>query len=210
MDKFDNSNFLKIGLLGGTFDPIHMGHIHIALQAKKHLSLDRVDFIVSKSHPFKENSVFLDAKKRFELLKEALSPYKNFLASSVEIDREGVSYSYLTAMDYKKLYPKSKLFWIMGSDAFSSITKWENYREFLNLVSLVLYPRDTEELWVTPENDSINSAEIIKLNEKTIDISSTKLKKLLENKENHSNTLVKLDGLIPNNIKGRVFQFYSS
>ncbi len=132
----------KLGLLGGTFDPIHNAHIEIALLAKQRHDLDEVHFIVAKDPPLKEH-VVLDAENRFQLAVKALESYTGLIASRVELDRPGKSYTYLTIEDYKKLFPEAELFWIMGEDAFSNLEKWKNYDYLKENLNFLVFPRTT-------------------------------------------------------------------
>lgn len=143
MDKLDKAQ--RLGLLGGTFDPIHNAHIEIALIAKQQHNLDAVHFIVAKDPPTKDQ-VVLDAEKRFDLVSKALAAYEDLEASRVELDRSGKSYSYLTVQDYKKRFPDAELFWIMGEDAFDSLPEWKNFDYLKENLRFIVFNRTDSDL----------------------------------------------------------------
>lgn len=95
---------MKIGILGGTFNPIHNMHINIAVEAKKQINLDKVIFITSAVPPHKENSDILSGEVRNEMVKLAIAEYEGFEASRIEIDRIGKSYTYYTLLELREEY----------------------------------------------------------------------------------------------------------
>jgi nicotinate-nucleotide adenylyltransferase len=136
MDKSD-----KIGLLGGTFDPIHNGHIEMALYAQAHFQLDKIFFITAKNPPFKSQTVLLPANFRHRLAELAISNYPNFFASPVELNREGVSYAYQTVEYFKSQNPDAELFWIMGMDAYQTLDQWKNSDYIKSQVKFIVFAR---------------------------------------------------------------------
>ncbi|MBT6842320.1 MAG: nicotinate-nicotinamide nucleotide adenylyltransferase [Candidatus Melainabacteria bacterium] len=129
----------KIGLLGGSFDPVHKAHIEIAQDAMTKLGLDEVHFILTKEAPHK--TTVLSPEKRFELLSIALQDQAGLIPSRIELDRAGVSYSYLTVEDYKKQFPDTELFWILGEDAFAGLEQWQNYDYLAKNLEFMVFPR---------------------------------------------------------------------
>jgi nicotinate-nucleotide adenylyltransferase len=146
MDKSDNSAELQsIGLFGGSFDPIHMGHIKMALTAIDQYGLEKVFFITAKSSPFKLTVTKLDAQKRHELVELALQNYSNLYASKLELEREGeVSYSSDTIQEFKTLFPNARLFWIIGEDAFSRLEEWKDYQWIIQNIEFLVFRREQE------------------------------------------------------------------
>ncbi|MDD9897951.1 MAG: nicotinate-nucleotide adenylyltransferase [Candidatus Melainabacteria bacterium] len=131
---------VKLGLLGGSFDPIHRAHIVIAKQAQERLGLDQVHFIVAKEAPHKP--LVLDADKRYELVAKALEEETTLVPSDIELKREGVSYSYLTVEDYKAKYPEAELVWILGEDAFAELEGWKYYDYLAANLEFYVVPRE--------------------------------------------------------------------
>jgi len=141
MDKSD-----KIGLFGGTFDPIHNGHIEMALYAQAHFKLDKIFFVTAKNPPFKSQTVLLPADFRHQLTELAISDYPNFSASSVELNREGVSYACQTVEYYRSQNPNAELFWIMGLDAYNNLDQWKNSDYIKSQVKFIVFARGPKSL----------------------------------------------------------------
>lgn len=207
----------KLALFGGTFDPIHWGHIWMAELAIQQFDLDRVDFIVAKDQPVKRDSVKLSAEKRYHLVKLALddynknwSPLKNLvlmMGSDIELKREGLSYSYLTIEDYKLAQPQAKLYWLMGYDAYQNLHKWKNFDKLSKQIKFIVCPRllGQED---DPRNFELNQKVDAKLlDTKLIDISSCELRKYLST--NPDQPQDNLKDLVPNTIKDLVVDYYS-
>lgn len=132
----------RLGLLGGSFDPIHLGHINMGLRALEEFKLDKVFYITAKNSPFKINKSFLDSEKRHQLVEKALRDYPSLIPSRIELDRdEEVSYTYQTIEEYKKLYPEAELFLLMGEDAFASLTKWKNFDWIIHNIQFIVFRR---------------------------------------------------------------------
>jgi nicotinate (nicotinamide) nucleotide adenylyltransferase len=141
MDKSD-----KIGLFGGTFDPIHNGHIEMALYAKLHFQLSKIFFITAKEPPFKSKTVFFPANIRHHLTEKAISEYPDFLPSPVELNREGISYAYQTVEYYRSQNPNAELFWIMGLDAYNNLDQWKNSDYIKSQVKFIVFARGPKSL----------------------------------------------------------------
>jgi len=131
---------LKIGLLGGTFDPIHNGHLYIAKEVLKKLFLDKVIFVPANVPPNKENALFSPANIRFEMVKKSITPFSNFEISDEEIKRQGVSYTIDTLKNFKKKL-KAELFLIMGMDQLLAFHTWKNYELICDYAKLVVINR---------------------------------------------------------------------
>ena len=185
----------KIGMFGGTYDPIHTGHIKIAKEAMEELKLDSIFFIPTGKSYFKDH--VLGAEIRLNMLKEALKDYPEFQISECEIHRTGNTYTIDTIKYFKEEYPDAKLYFIMGMDSFRLFHKWKNYEDILDLSSIVIAPRMEmpsanthdgiiDNLDVSDEdylNDMINKhpdADIINLDMDLINISSTDLRDKLK------------------------------
>ena len=133
---------MKIGILGGTFDPIHNGHLHLARQALKRLSLDKVIFVPAHLPPHKKNSKIAPAHHRYGMVKLAINNTKVFEISDVEIKRKGRSYSVETLKQLKRRFgPRVQIFFITGSDSLEDIESWKNLREILRLCRFVIVKR---------------------------------------------------------------------
>ena len=199
MDKFDKVNsyhLSAIGLLGGTFDPIHNAHIEIASIAQEKFHLDMVYFIVAKDPPVKDH-VVLDAEKRFDLVLKALEPYEFLQASRLELDRPGKSYSYLTVEDYKKQFPDVELFWIMGEDAFAGLSEWKNYDYLEKNLSFIVFSRAGSR---KPEAEGLSDLRTHHMLNFNLDLSSTLLRKGIRE--------FRLEPGVPDKIREKVSEYY--
>ncbi len=118
----------RIGLFGGTFDPIHMGHLQAAKSVKNGYGLDNIFFIPSAIPPHKKRSHVTGAKDRLEMLRLALVDISEFLISDTELKRKGPSYTIDTVRHFISVYPKKTAFYlIIGHDAFLEIDTWKSY-----------------------------------------------------------------------------------
>ena len=125
MNKKD-MNKKKIGILGGTFDPIHLGHLIIAEQARDQYGLDQVLLIPSGHSYFKDNRAqkVLPALTRLEMTRKAVSDYPPFEVSDIEVRRSGNTYTYETLEELADLHPEAELYFIVGADTVCSMSTW--------------------------------------------------------------------------------------
>jgi nicotinate-nucleotide adenylyltransferase len=132
----------RIGVLGGTFDPIHLGHLEAATAARIRLSLDRVILVPSRMPPHRNIEPRASVYHRFAMTALAANSRDRLLVSDLELRRDGQSYtaSTLDAL-HGEGYPASQLFFIIGADAFSEIETWHDYPRVLSLSNFVVVPR---------------------------------------------------------------------
>ncbi len=116
----------KIGILGGSFDPIHQGHLNIAESARAEFSLDEVWFIPAGHSPNKEESSMTAAKVRAEMTALALLDYPYFKMSPMEIEAQGTSYTYRTLTKLCERYPDVQFYFIMGADSLDYLEEWKH------------------------------------------------------------------------------------
>jgi nicotinate-nucleotide adenylyltransferase len=131
----------KIGILGGSFNPIHLGHLIIAQNALEELHLDKVIFIPTNITPLKTRSALIDPRHRLNMIKLAIKGNKGFAVSDIEIRRGGISYTIDTLSLLKKKYPYAKLFLIIGSDSLKILKKWKDLKGIQKLCRIVLARR---------------------------------------------------------------------
>src|ERR1039457_1569824 len=115
---------MKIGLFGGSFDPVHLGHLLVAQAAIEELGLDKLFFIPAAQSPFKPENQPAPVAVRLRLLRLALSGRTNCEIDEQEIRRGGVSYTIDTLRDYAERFPGAKLFYLIGADHAAKLDKW--------------------------------------------------------------------------------------
>ncbi len=137
---------MQIGILGGTFNPVHFGHLLIAEGIREEFKLDKILFIPANIPPHKEFKANIETKDRLLLLKEAIKDNPYFELSEIEIERGGVSYTIDTVKYlYETMQISGKIHVIIGSDLIPAIDKWKDYRKLLELAQMVVYKRGSIE-----------------------------------------------------------------
>ena len=142
IEKSDGENGKKIGLMGGTFDPIHYGHLFIAEEARTRCGLEKVLFFPNNQPAHREGKdAYADAETRFELMRRGIESNPYFEASRVEIDRSGPSYAFDTIQHFQREYPAAELFFIVGADSINDILTWHRGAELFELCRFVAASR---------------------------------------------------------------------
>jgi len=139
-DKFDRS-VRRLGVFGGTFDPVHNTHLDIAHAAQNHSRLDRVLFVVSARPPHKETGVYATPEERYAMVCAALEDRPALEPSRLELDRPGHSYTCDTLRRLHTRYPDTALFLILGFDSLVDLPNWKAPEEILALARLLVVPR---------------------------------------------------------------------
>ncbi len=132
---------MKIGILGGTFNPIHIGHLILAEEAREKLGLDGVIFVPTFLPPHKDNSDIASAQARFAMTKLAISGNRYFSVSDMEIKRDGRSYTIDTLKEFKKKHPQDELYFIIGSDLLQYLDDWKDVGEIIRMVNFIVATR---------------------------------------------------------------------
>lgn len=132
---------LKIGLYGGSFDPVHLGHLLVAQAACEEAGLQRLFFIPAAQSPFKPGTMPTPAAERLRLLRLALAGKNHCEIDEQEIKRGGISYSIDTVRDYARRFPEAELFYLVGADHVPSLPKWREAEELARLVQFLAIPR---------------------------------------------------------------------
>ncbi len=136
----DPSARQRIGIYGGTFDPIHIGHLLIAEHAREELKLDQVRFIPAATAPHKQQQS-TDAKQRWEMLRLALGGNPHFVADERELQRGGTSYTVDTLAEIKAEMPAAELFFLMGSDSLEELHTWREPTRICELAFVAVLAR---------------------------------------------------------------------
>jgi len=132
----------RVGILGGTFNPIHIGHLTIAQMVREQMKLDKVLFIPSNLPPHKSKKYVVSAKDRYHMVRLAIQGNPHFEISDFEINKEGKSYSIETVSYFRDLFGRStKFFFIIGSDLLPTLQTWRRISEIERIVSFVAVHR---------------------------------------------------------------------
>jgi nicotinate-nucleotide adenylyltransferase len=176
---------MRVGILGGTFDPIHIGHLIAASSVYEALNLDSVVFIPAGDPWQKRDRDLSTGHQRLEMVKLATENDDRFQVSDVEIARSGPTYALDTVREWKRLNPSDELFWIVGSDALSGIPSWHEWEAFVSEVTIVAVNR-------IGQNDSV-PFDFVSVDMPEVRISATELRDRFTNG-------LDTQYLVPNNV----------
>lgn len=146
-----NRGMARIGLYGGSFDPVHLGHLLVAQAAFEEMRLDKVVFVPAAQSPFKPDRQLSPGPARCQLLRLALAGRTYCQVDTQELDRGGISYTIDTVRAYGKNFPGSSLFYLIGADHIGQLPKWREAGELAGLVEFVVIPRPGEAPAELPE-----------------------------------------------------------
>jgi nicotinate-nucleotide adenylyltransferase len=166
----------RIGVLGGSFDPIHFGHLLMAQSAAEALKLDTVFFVPAYCSPFKRKHPMPAASKRLVMAKEAIKGNGVFKLYDGELRRDGISYTIDTLIELKAKYPRSKFYLLMGADNLRTFHRWKDPQDILKLARLVIlnrpgFDKNYPKRWP-----------YVKINMPAVDISSSDIRQRLRHK----------------------------
>ena len=164
---------VNIGLLGGTFDPLHWGHLCMAQKSLQQCALDKVIFIPCRQSPHKDKPAVASGELRFEVVRQVTKINKYWECSDWEIKQKDPAYSIDTIRAFKEQYSDSRLFWIMGSDQWNNFDQWKDHLDIVSLVQLIICRRlgDVDSVgregflqeyihWVDDVNQDISSRDL--------------------------------------------------
>ncbi len=127
----------KIGLLGGSFNPIHTGHLLLAESARYEYQLDKILFVPTGDNPLKEPNRQVDRWQRLEMVKLAIASNPHFDVSDIELNREGKTYTIDTVTQLQNAYPEAEFYFITGADIMFEITRWKEADQLLKTLTFV-------------------------------------------------------------------------
>ena len=168
----------KIALFGGTFDPIHLGHLKMARVAQKELQLSQVIFIPNKKSPLKNQFPVVEPKNRLKMLELALKDDPQFFVSNYEVNKATIDYSYQTILYFKEKFPKSQLYWLLGADQVKQLHLWFEINKMSHLVHFVAGERNG-----IRNNNPLLPFKIEFLNFDPIEINATEVRKKINQKD---------------------------
>lgn len=169
---------MKIGIMGGTFNPIHLGHLILSEYIRLAAGLDKIIFIPTGYPPHKKN--VLDGKIRLKMVDLAIEDNPYFISSDIEINGSYPSYTIDTIKELNKTYLNARLYMIIGSDSLFSLNSWKDYSKLLKQVNFIVADRfelglNDVEKEIERLNDKFGS-NIVRFNNPIIDISSTSIR----------------------------------
>lgn len=176
---------MNIGIYGGTFNPLHNGHIALAKAFLRQAGLDEVWFVVSPQNPFKVSENLLDDDLRLEMVSEALKNEPGLKVSDIEFHLPKPSYMYLTLRYLTELYPSYKFTLLIGGDNWKAFGRWKSADEIVKNYRIVVYPRRGDNI-----DESSLPANVSLLDTPLIDISSTEIRQRV-----HDN--LPINGFVP-------------
>ncbi|KGF46672.1 nicotinate (nicotinamide) nucleotide adenylyltransferase [Prevotella disiens] len=190
---------MKIGIYGGSFNPIHNGHIRLAEEFLRQARLDEVWFMVSPQNPFKINDKLLDDNLRLELVAKALENKKQMVACDYEFHLPKPSYTWNTLQSLSKDFSSHDFTLLIGGDNWKSFNRWYHAEDILASYQIVIYPRNNDEI---EKNSTTNPPKNVSfLNVPLINISSTEVRQRVEKDKT-------IERLVPDCIKEDVVKYY--
>ncbi|WP_286816508.1 nicotinate-nucleotide adenylyltransferase [Bacteroides sp. Phil13] len=179
----------KIGIMGGTFNPIHIGHLIIAEQAYEQYGLDKVLFLPANEPPHKRQESIESDQNRVEMVKLAIEANPHFELSLVEMERDSISYTVDTLKQLTREYPHTEFYFIVGGDSIASIEQWREPGTIMKLCHLLACVRnDMDDEKLTMQIAYLNDkyqANVHKLNIPMMDISSTSIRNRTKNHQSN-------------------------
>ncbi|MBI4651849.1 nicotinate-nucleotide adenylyltransferase [Candidatus Desantisbacteria bacterium] len=180
----------RLGIFGGTFNPIHFGHLIVAREALEEMKLDHVIFVPANIPPHKNKSEIIDSRHRLKMIQLAIDTNKIFSVSAIELERSGKSYTVETLKSLKGLYEKSELFFMIGADNLKDIKFWKDPEGILKEANLIILARPGYmEYFKNPEkyfpfltkDEFVKKVTVLSVTE--IDISSSHIRNRLFHRE---------------------------
>ena len=186
----------KIGVFGGAFNPVHNGHINLALHYLNELELDKILFIPTASPPHKSDDDFAPKEDRINMLSLAISSFDKFEISDIEFKLTGKSYTYLTLSELEKIYENAEFYLIIGADQILHFDKWYKYKEILSLVTLCTSARENEKekaeiLSFASRLDGLDMNKFKLLTSPVLKVSSSEIRQKIKDGEDFSSLVPK-------------------
>ncbi len=175
----------RIGIMGGTFSPIHVGHLIMAEKAYETMDLDIVWMVPTANPPHKQDLDILDANHRLNMVKMAIEDNPHFQLSTMEMEEEKPRYSYETMEWLNKTYPECEFFYILGADSLFAIETWREYERFMAATHILVANRKEQVTDKLEEQISYlknkYGARISVIDSPNLEISSSEIREMVEN-----------------------------
>lgn len=167
---------MKIGLLGGSFDPVHLGHLAAATDAHSALALDQVWFLPAAQAPLKSLAPQAPANHRLALLQLALQPHPAFTVCQHELRQGGLNYTFDTVTHLKNTHPDHHFFWIIGADHLATLPRWHRAADLAQAIEFICLDRPGSLHLPAPDLPGLH---LHRVTGQRIEVSSTSLRTLL-------------------------------
>jgi len=168
----------RIGLFGGTFDPVHIGHLVVAEWLTEMLEIETTFWIPAFHHPFDKRGDISPAMDRLAMVREAVASYPKFQVSAFEVERQGVSYAIDTITHFRKEYPRADIYYFIGQDNLADFLKWRDPMKILENSYLTVFKRGVYD--ATEAGDLEAHPKVLLVDSPRIDISSTHIRQRIQ------------------------------
>lgn len=184
--------FRRIGILGGTFNPIHLGHLLLAEQARHLLNLEKIIFVPTHLPPHKKIKTLAPVEDRYQMVALAIKSNPYFELSDLELRRSGISYSVETVRKFKSIFPHTNLYFIVGSDFLREFLTWKNIGELNEICRFIIATRPGYPFKRLPRNMQA-------INISALNISSTDIRKRIRRGQS-------IRYLVPEEVRGYILK----
>ena len=167
---------MRVGLFGGSFDPIHRGHIEPVERVLQELDLERVYYLPTAQPPHKSDRRFAPALARYAMVEIALLAEPRLMVSTAELTPERRAYTVDTVESYRRRFSGDDLFLIVGADAFNELDTWRRWQDLVELVTLVVLERAGVRVDMELLRERSGSARVVRFDNPPLDVSSTELR----------------------------------
>ncbi|MGC6423877.1 MAG: nicotinate (nicotinamide) nucleotide adenylyltransferase [Lentimonas sp.] len=166
---------LRVALFGGSFDPVHNGHLMIARYALKQIGLDRVIFVPAAKSPLKQGRAYASDNARMEMLELATSGEPRFKVDSVELEKGGISYTVDTVEYFRAQMKKSELFFLIGADQFELLDRWYKIEKLMEMVTFLVFGRPGTSL----DGRGLKGLHYVEVDAPLMEVSSSEIRALV-------------------------------
>ncbi|PIW70492.1 MAG: nicotinate (nicotinamide) nucleotide adenylyltransferase [Ignavibacteriales bacterium CG12_big_fil_rev_8_21_14_0_65_30_8] len=181
-----------IGIFGGTFDPIHLGHLICAQYVFETRELEKIIFVPCNKSPHKKDIISANSNNRIEMIKLSISEIPYFVCSDFEIKQDDISYTVDTLIHFKKKYENLEL--IIGEDNFNTFNSWKDPNKIIELAKVIVLKRDRRE----NHQENIYEKSVVYLDSPNIEISATNIRNRIKNKQS-------INFLVPEKVQNYIY-----
>ncbi len=194
---------MKIGLIGGTFNPVHYGHLILSEYVRDYCKLDKIIFIPTGLSPHKLSNTVIHPKIRFHMTKLAIDSNKYFSLTDIETCKTGISYTIDTIREMKKIYKNQELYFIIGADSLFQLPTWNHYEKLIQETNIIVVNRPGGKNHLIQEKineyKELFGGNIIQVKTPLIDISSSNIRDRVKNGRS-------IKYLLPENVEDYILQ----